>query len=184
MRPNDFRKFLREYYDRSLIEANQIKLENSVDQGETSLDNQVDRLLISYEKDSKSVKQESRDFRSLARKFLKEAGEEADSKEGVEEKDSVPGEGSSKLSSDNIDINTFAEHVVRLVDNYDSLLDVRDTLVRRAETYLNKNYEPQVLSDFKSVMRDRFDVEVGVTDVEKQDEFLRPTADRAGKGTE
>ena len=175
MRPVDFRKFLREYYEQRLAEVDE-NLGSPIDKGETSLDIQLDRFLISYEKDSKSAKQESRDFRSFTREFLKEANEEAEGK-----KEDLP---AVKQPTGDINVSIFAEHVVRLVDNYDSLLDVRDTIIRRAQKFLNDNYDAQVLSDFKSIMRDTFDVEVGVTDMDKQEKFQPPAAARAGKGTE
>lgn len=172
MRHNDFRQFLREYF--SLTEA---PLEDPVDKGETSLDSQVDRLFLSYEKEARHTKNEGKNYRDMTRRFLTEADEDAEKKD----KEVVD---APKGSRDDIDVESFAESIVRLVDNYDSLLDVRDTLIRRAQEFLGKNYNPATVADFKSVMRDTFDVEVGVTDVEKQDKYQPPPAARAGKGSE
>lgn len=172
MRPNDFRQFLREYF--YLAEA---PIEDPADKGETSLDNQVDRLILSYEKEARHAKNEGANYRDVTRRFLAEADDDDDKKD--DDSADMP-----KSSPDDIDIQSFAESVVRLVDNYDSLLDVRDTLIRRAQDFLKKNYDAATLADFKSVMRDTFDVEVGVTDVQKQDKYQPPPAARAGKGSE
>lgn len=176
MRRDDFRSFLREYF--TLTEANPLK--SPQDEGETSLDSQVDRLLLSYEKQARNAKNEARDFRSLARRMLSEADEEDDKKDEDKKSPDAP----PKSSAGDIDMQEFAESVVRLIENYDSLLDVRDTLIRRAKNFLEKNYDSSTVSDFTSTMRDTFDVEVGVTDVNKQDKYQAPPAARAGKGTE
>jgi len=168
MRRDDFRQFLREYF---IAEAGPLK--GPENKGSTSLDAQVDRLLISYEKEARSAKNEALDFRSMTRRVLSEADDDA------EESPDAP-----KGTADDIDMQEFAGSVVRLIDNYDSLLDVRDTLVRRAQDYIAKKYDERAASDFASVMRDTFDVEVGVTDVDRQDKYQAPSAARAGKGSE
>lgn len=179
MNSSQFREFLREYY--SLNEADAPLGQQEVDEGETSLDAQVDRLLMGYEKEAASVKQESRDYRSLIRRLLTEEGEDAAGGTPPPPADAPPPD---KAPAEALDVMSFAESVVRLIDNYDSLLDIRDTIIRRAQKYLDDKYQQQAVIDFKSVMRDSFDVEVGVTDLDKQEKYLPPSAARAGKGTE
>jgi len=71
--------------------------------------------------------------------------------------------------------------VMRLVDNYDALLEVRNTILRRAVNFLVKGYEPAVAEAFKENLLDVYGMELGKSKSEvEDDEFQAPTADRAG----
>jgi|GEM_PF-1652800 len=114
-----------------------------------------------------------------------EGGEGKDEEEAVGDEDEE-GEGGGeaekpkKMSIDEIDVESFAAAVVRLVDNYDSLLEVRNTILRRSANYLVKNYEPDVLEAFKEQLLDGFGMEIGKTKSEEEDEFQPPKAGAAG----
>lgn len=170
MRRDDFRNLIREFL---LVEEKTDDPTKEKEDGETSLDAQVDRLLISYEKEAKKSKNEGLDMRFLTRRFLLEADEDE------KEDDSSP-TAKNKGSAEDIDVESFAESLVRLVDNYDSLLEVRDTLIRRARNFLRKNYDDATVNDFLSILRDNFDIEVGMSRFEKELEVQPPPAARAG----
>lgn len=172
--------------------------------GSDSLDAQVDKYLADYESEAKNSKNEGRSFRSLTRRFLLEAGEdeeeggdegEGDDEEEPEgdEEDSEGGdeeggdegddeeEEEEKLTSEDINIENFAASVMRLIDNYDSLLEVRSTVLRRTVNFLSKNYDKDVVDSFKEGLVESYGVEIGKTDSEMEDEeFEAPGADRAG----
>lgn len=153
------------------------------EKGEDSLDNQIDALFSDYEADSRNSKNEGRDFRGLVRRFLLEAEEDEDKKaedKKAEDKTSKKTE-VKKLTIDDIDVDNFMENVVRLVDNYDSLLEVRNTILRRAINYLLKGYEPDVADAFKESLIEMHGIQIGKTKSEMEDEnFQPPAADRAG----
>lgn len=135
-----------------------------------SLDQQVDDLLISYESEAKTKKNEGLDFRMMTRRFLSSPLLEAE-----EDKDK------KKLTIEDIDIEDFAASVSRMIDNYDSLLEVRNTLARRAINFLIENYEEDVVNEFKNVLEEEHDISIGKTKTELEDEeFEAPFADRAG----
>lgn len=151
---------------------------------DTSLDAQVDRYFGEYESEAKSVQTEGVSFRSMMQRFLREAEGDttgndapADDSAGDLGGDDAP----TKLGPDKIDVEGFANSIVRLIDNYDSLLEVRSTITRRAKNFLAKTYSDEVVSSFDNVMRD----EHGITPGESKDdidaeEFPAPGADRAG----
>lgn len=135
-----------------------------------SLDQQVDDLLISYESEAKTKKNEGLDFRMMTRRFLSSPLLEAE-----EDKDK------KKLTIEDIDVEDFAASVSRMIDNYDSLLEVRNTLARRAINFLIENYEEDVVNEFKNVLEEEHDISIGKTKTELEDEeFEAPFADRAG----
>mgnify|MGYP000485152321 CR=1 FL=1 len=142
-----------------------------------SLDSQVDRYLSQYESESKSSKNEGKDFRAFMRRFLNEAEGDEDEKKDDEPSDEPP----AKIGSDKLDIESFASSVMRLIDNYDSLLEFRTTVAKRAINFLSKTYEPDVVESFKSVMRDDYGLVPGESEEDvKDDNFAAPAADRAG----
>jgi hypothetical protein len=156
------------------------------EKGEDSLDAQIDKYLSEYEAEAKNAKNEGLNFRMMTRRFLVEADEEEDEKEddkdeekGDEEKEDAEPE---KLSSDDIDVGSFVTDVMRLVDNYDNLLEIRNTILRRASNYLAKNYDKSAVETFKEELLESYGVEIGVSQSEKEDEteFQAPKAAAAG----
>jgi hypothetical protein len=145
---------------------------------EASLDAQIDRYLIDYEKEAKSLKQEGFDFRFMTRSFLNSMLNEEEEKE--EDKEEEPKE-TETLTIEDIDIETFTSSVVRLIDNYDSLLEVRETIARRAGNYLLKNYDKSVVDEFKLILEEQHDVFLDEPEpIDDAEEFQAPAADRAG----
>lgn len=140
-----------------------------------SLDSQVDKFLIDYESEAKRAKNEGLDFRMMVRHLLREEDEEAadDSKDAEDEV-------SSASSPDDIDMGSYVASVMRLVDNYDNLLEVRNTILRRAKNYIAKNYQKEALEIFDDNLRETYGMEVGETKSEKQDRFQPPKAGAAG----
>jgi len=144
-----------------------------------SLDQQVDDLLASYESEAKTKKNEGLDFRMMTRRFLSatllEAEEDKkEDKDKEEDKD-------KKLTMEDIDVEDFAASVSRMIDNYDSLLEVKSTLARRAINFLIENYEEDVVKEFKIVLEQEHDISIGKAKSKVEDEeFQAPFADRAG----
>lgn len=148
--------------------------------GEDSLDAQVDKYFASYESEAKNAKNEGLNMRLISRRFLMEAEEDEEKKEDEEgEKEEKPAE-DKKLTAEDIDVKSFATDVMRLVDNYDTLLEIRNTVLRRATNFLVKNYDPSVSETFKEELLESFGVEIGKTKSEEQDEFQAPKAGAAG----
>jgi len=145
----------------------------SASASEASLDAQVDKLLVQYESEAKTTKSEGLDFRMMTRRFLNEADDDKDASKDDE----------SKMSLDDIDMNSFVNGVVRLIENYDSLLEVKNTLVRRAKSFLKKSYSADAVAAFEDLMRDEHSIVDGMSKEEVKDEdFQPPDAARAGGG--
>lgn len=185
LRLGDLRKIIAEETKKILVEAEKPEEEK----GEDSLDAQIDQFLMNYEVESKNAKNEGKDFRSLVLRLLREAEEDEEEDKGDEEaKDDEEGEEEEpaaeeqkKLTIEDIDIENFSDNVVRLIDNYDSLLEVRNTILRRAANFILKGYEPDVVESFKETIMERHGLEIGQSKYEHEDEdFQAPTADRAG----
>lgn len=168
----DFRKLVT-----LLSEAAPLPHENApAGESGVSLDAQVDKYLISYEQEAKSSKTEAHDFRRTLRRLLSEAGGD-----DADEPAPVGAEPPAKMSIDDIDVESFANSIVRLIDNYDSLLEVRSTLLRRATNFVAKAYDDDVVQELTRVLRDDHGMEAGKThDETMADESQPPPGDRAG----
>lgn len=163
---SQLRELISEEIKRSLLEVGE-----KTEDGEDSLDAQIDRYFADYEVESKTSKVEALDFRMLTRRLLSEAEEDEKKNEETEK----------KLKLEDIDVENFLDSVMRLVDNYDALLEVRNTILRRAVNFLVKGYDPAVAQAFKENLMDIYGIEIGKSKSEVEDEeFQSPAADRAG----
>ena len=161
--------------------------------GDDSVDNQIDSYLSQYEKTAKDALKESKDWRSTVKRLLKEADDEEENEEDADEEgDSEDDEGGEegdedaeedtepeKLTADDIDLNQFSNDVSRLIENYDSLLEIRNTILRRALKYLSKSYDKSTTVKFKEVLLNEYGLEIGSTKKDNEERFGAPAAERA-----
>jgi len=161
------RRIIAEEIKKVILESSEKELK------EDSVDLQIDSYFVDYESEAKRLKAEGTDFRRLTRQFLLEAEDDKESKE--DKKDSAD---KKKLSVEDIDLENFAVGVVRLIDNYDSLLEIKLTIAKRATNFLLKNYDALIAKEFKEILSEQFDI--FVDHPEQADEpYLAPPADRA-----
>lgn len=173
MNVNTLKKLIKEQIQNLLLEKKEKK------ELEDSLDQQIDDYFAEYESEAKVKKNEGFNFHSMTRGFLSALNEAEEEKES-DKKDDESADVAKKLTSEDIDVEEFAASVVRLIDNYDSLLEVRNTIARRAINFLTENYEQDVVNEFKIILEDQHDVVIGKSTSEKEDEFQAPPAVRSG----
>lgn len=165
-----------------------------------SLDAQIDRYFGEYEGAAKEItpteepsvdQMESLDWRDLVkgRVILGEAGEGDKDEEGAEDAapgaDAMTGGEDEKPGLDALNIEMFANDVARLIENYDSLLEVRSTIVRRAQKFIEKNYGDDVVKAFENTLRDDHGLEAGSSSADiARSKFTAPAADRANGSAE
>ncbi len=147
-------------------------------EGGDSLDAQVDRYLADYETSSKTAKQEGSDFRRTMRRLF-EADDDEEPAEPADDAATEP----TKATVDDIDVEEFSNNVARLIQNYDNLLEVRNTLIRRAIKFVSKGYDQGTVDAFVKLLRDEHGLVDGESKQDVEDEmFAAPPADRAGPG--
>ena len=180
---------IRDSYSRNrLFEADDEDPSKDAEEKETqegdSLDVQVDKYLSEYESEAKSgPKAEGRHLSSLVAQLLREAGEDEeddDAEKPADDDKEGDIETPDKPSADQLDMDSFASSVVRLLENYDSLLEVRNTILRRARNFLVKNYEETAAQKFDEVLREDHGMEIGKSKQDQSDEFEAPRAGAAG----
>ena len=151
-----------------------------------SLDDQIDSLLIKYEKecawetdeDTKVSKEDLNESPSNMYNFIFEvergevldpAAIEAGATAGSEmQTEDEPGEESEMK----IDIDLFSKKVGRLVKNYDKLLKGPTAIVNRAISFLRKNYNEDHVERFKAILEKQLDIIADPDIIEYQDEDI------------
>lgn len=168
------------------------------EKGVDSLDAQVDKYFAQFESESKDIqKNESFFFSRNKKNYLFEADEdkEEDDTESEDEEsdeseeageDSLP----EKLGIDSLDPYFFANGVARLIENYDTMLEIKNCLVRRSLNYIRKSYKDEVVDEVKRALADEHGLETGRSRFDREaEEFAPPSAERgsgpgsAGGGT-
>ena len=59
------------------------------------------------------------------------------------------------------DVNSFSEDVARLIQNYETLLDIESAIYYRAVSILEKNYGEDIAKAFKDIMHSRHGFDFG-----------------------
>ena len=192
MNEKDLIQMIREQFSLMLLEQ-----EEETPQGDepdakpsSSVDEQIDELLLQYEKlsspDEEQMLQEMISKGSL-RFILEQEEPEEEVIEDVDEEDADDAEDDSMVPEEvtpSIDIGTFATKVARLAEMPEKVLDLKNAIINRAVQYLEQNYDDNVAKDFENALLDRFQLSVPATEIENlvAADLPAPPAVGAGSG--
>jgi hypothetical protein len=152
-----------------------------------SIDDQVDALILRYETSSIKEKETKisldESLKSLNLKFLIEQEEdledepvddavpddEGDTEEAEEVQDpsgsedmTVTEPGEEEVPD--LDVDAFTSRVVRLVNNYENLLKIEETIINRAKNFLDENYGDVFVNTFLENLREKYGLETSEYD--------------------
>lgn len=141
---------------------------------EDSLDNQLDSFFIKFEKDAiDSTKSESKLFKALG--LIEAKDDEEEDNDDEETDDDVTHRGETDDSAKavtpptpDMNIDVFTNKIARLINNYDSLLDVPGAIRDRAIEYLEQNYSPDVAQQFLELLDSHHDISFNDDDYPEQ----------------
>lgn len=145
------------------------------EEGEDSVDAQIDKYLSQYEsqaKEDSKAKVEAVSYNKMTYDWRRLTEAEDDEKKDEEAPE--------KTKLEEINMGSFVSDVMRLVENYESLLEIKNAVLRRAANYLSSNYEGDALQAFKDELLESYGVEIGQSESEKDDEVQAPKAGAAG----
>lgn len=135
-----------------------------------SLDNQIDSFLVKFERDAaageqrenKRPQRRSRLFEALS---LTEAEGDEDQSDD-EEQDNVTDKSEPEADTHpeapkvpDLNIDDFTQKVARLINNYESMLDVPRSIFDRATKYLTDGYGDDVATQFSELLAQQHDIE-------------------------
>jgi hypothetical protein len=169
-----------------------------------SVDQQIDELLLQYEKLSLPDRTDSIDEALTTRslKFIleqEEVGVEVDVEEAppeeegevevdytdeAEETEEEDVKEPTEEKLPDLDIANFALKVARLAEIPEKVLDLKDAVINRAIQYLKSNYNDNVAKDFEAALMDKFQLAVPEEEVETllASDLPPPAAVGAGPG--
>ena len=191
MNENDLRQMIAREYTRILSE--QAEDENSAGDepdasSAVSVDEQIDRLLMQYEKLSLPDEEDQllEMIKSASLQFIleqdeEEPAEEEPAEEETEDED-APDEEEDQEDSTEIDLATFAAKVARLAEMPEKVLDLKSAIINRAIQYLAANYDRSVASQFEAALMDKFQLAVPEEEVETVVASDLPPPPAAGAG--
>jgi hypothetical protein len=136
-----------------------------VDPAPDSVDDQIDALIIRYEKESIDAGEEKEEMfeslNNLSLRFLLEQDEE-----GAGEESAPPATGSETpkeapkepvVEKPPLDIDMFTKKIARLVMNSRTLLQVEEVVVSRASEFLKKNYGQSYVEQMVDILDQQYD---------------------------
>ena len=143
----------------------------------SSIDSQIDKLFVGYEKDTKSDDAENmaESILSLFPLSLKRLNEADETDEGTSPK------------SGTLDMSEFVNKVLRLCDNFENLIEIKQVILRRAKSFLSEGgYDNDTLSLFDDSLREEHGIIVGETEdevVSSEDERWTAVGAGAAQGS-
>ena len=154
-----------------------------------SLDDQIDSLFIKFESESDKNESVKSLFNLMFEAPEDEEEEELDPGEAESPEEEQPPEPPSSVGSEErdeevsgepgrppLDMDQFTQRVVRLIENYDSLLDIRTVILNRAANYVLENYDEAAVGDFE----DTLEIDHGLSLDPQDNEQETPMAIGAG----
>lgn len=161
---------------------------------EDSVDSQIDSVMLRYQNES-SVEPEEVESSQLHQEgyrmpdnwnLLLEAGEEGEAPDPSDimaiGDDYPQATEPADPKKQKIDIDEFAQKVANLAENYESLLNIKPVIIKRAQLILEDGYPPDVVNEFLEILEREFGLTPnGDADVE-DDEPMAPPGGVAGPG--
>lgn len=163
-----------------------------------SVDDQIDSLVLMYEK--RSIRDEKEDLmESLANSSLRylleqedePAGDSAGSDEPKSEPEPTTPTGSEEMTAEpaesepvpDLDIDKFTIKVARLIMNHRNLLNVENAIINRVKNFLDENYGDAFVVRYLDVLDEQFGITVSEFELDYDPDVpLAVGANPAGAG--
>ena len=152
-----------------ILEEMEAQLDEKLRLPADSVDDQIDALLIKFESESIKAESATRSLAALLFEAPEDDDEEGPSAVGSEERDQ---ELSAEPIKPPVEIDQFTKKVVRLLENYESLLDIKTVIINRARNYLIENYD-EAAAD---ALEDTLDTDYGISLNPPDNDPARPIA--------
>lgn len=156
-----------------------------------SIDNQIDSLIMRYEKDSIRIDGKDALEESMMKKNLKylfeqsdepeeEASDEPDEPEAPEAPEAPTGaeeikktDAAANIPVPDLDIDAFIKRCIRLVSNPNMLLKLEEVIVNRIKNYLDEHYGDQYVVRFMDTLENEYGIKVMEFDEDEMEQTSR-----------
>ncbi len=159
----------------------------------TSVDSQIDSLLLNYQ-NAASIEPEANEnymphyFKTLLGEkndwVIIEAGEETPEDDASDQEDMSMGDEQIKSNTperprdQKINIDEYAEKIANLCSSYDNVLNIKDVIISRAANILSQGYLPDIANQFMDILDREFDLRIGQE--QEENDLVSPLGGSAG----
>lgn len=148
----------------------------------SSVDTQIDSLIVSFENDSMEAEDEMMPEGISIRAAIRRLVEAPDDEEGDEavasNKEQQTDEPAEPLTP-KVNIDEFTERIAMLIETYTKRLDVETVIFNRAKNYLVEEHGEDVAAQFEDILVNEHDIDLRVK-AHDEDEAVAPPAIGAG----
>jgi hypothetical protein len=81
------------------------------------------------------------------------------------------GEESGETDKPPLDVGTFAMEVMRVIKNFDTLLDIPTVILNKAKTYIAQKYDKKTADAFMELIQNEYDITVGKGGLQPDNEY-------------
>jgi hypothetical protein len=118
---------------------------------------------------------------------LEAGGDDLDLGLGEEDPDAGPGAtggegegGPAVVATPQINLNDFARSVARMVNNYETLLNPRETIINRVEAYITSNYDERTARELMDILDTNYSLRTSEEQSEQEDNAVVQTPHAMG----
>lgn len=126
---------------------------------EESVDRQILRAIMDAERNAVKAgraTQSMNPMEAINRRDLKFIFEAEES----EESDTPP-----------LDVGTFAMEIMRVIKNFDTLLDIPTVIINKSRSYIEQKYDKKTAESFMELLQNEYDVTLGKSGMEPESEY-------------
>lgn len=154
-----------------------VEASNDISLSPTSVDTQIDSLLVAFENDSLEERDDIMPEGIFIRNALKRLLVEEE-KEETDPEDKTKTDEPGKSLTPRINLEVFASKVAMLIDTYDTRLDVETVIFNRAKKFLVQNHSAADAEELEEILRTQHDIDLSVS--AEEDPPVGPPAKGAG----
>lgn len=141
-----------------------LEASNDISLSPTSVDTQIDSLLVAFEDDSleerDDIMPEGIFIRSALQRLLLEEEDAEDAEVDPEDKTKTDEPGKSLTPRINLEV--FTSKVAMLIDTYVNRLDVETVIFNRAKKFLVQNHNEVYAEEFEELLRTQHDIDLSI----------------------
>ena len=80
-------------------------------------------------------------------------------------------EGDEEVNTPPLDVGTFAMEIMRVIKNFDTLLDIPTVIINKSRSYIEQKYDKKTATAFMELLQNEYDVTLGKGGMEPDSEY-------------
>jgi len=80
-------------------------------------------------------------------------------------------EGDGETNTPPLDVGTFAMEIMRVVKNFDTLLDIPTVIINKSKSYIEQKYDKKTAESFIELLNNEYDITLGKEGIEPKSDY-------------